>query len=95
MHVMLGELLDVVSVGTKAYAQRMLSVRAVDHRPNNGMRYAIGPPINISGISAGHKNTNNGYFLVTHTLSTPFSFRISISCVSFSTVGVHLGALVR
>ena len=51
---MLGELLDVVSVRTKAYAQRMLSVRVFDHRPNNGMRYAIGPPINISGISAGH-----------------------------------------
>ena len=92
---MLGELLDVVSVRTKAYAQRMLSVRVFDHRPNNGMRYAIGPPINISGISAGHKNTNNGYFLVIHTLSTPFSFRISISCVSFSAVGVRLGALVR
>ena len=41
------------------------------------------------------KNTSNGYFLVTHTSSTPFSFNTSICAVNCSTVGVFLGALVR
>ena len=67
----------------------------LDHRiPSNGIMYAIGPPTKKSGIIAGHRNTKSGYFRVTHTSSTPFSFRIEISSISFSLLGVFLGALV-
>ena len=73
----------------------MSSARVADHRtPNNGMMYAIGPPTKNSGIIAGHRNTKSGYFLVTHTSSTPFSFRIVISSTNFSLLGVFRGALV-
>ena len=95
MHVMLSVLLHAASVDTKAYVQRTLSARVVDHNPSNGMRYAIGPPINTSGRTAGHKNTNNGYLRVIHTISTPFSLSVAISFVNCSTDGVLPGALVR
>ena len=95
MHEMLGELLDVVSVDTRVYVQRMSSVRVVDYNPSIGMIYAIGPPNMNSGNTAGHKNTRSGYFLVTHTSSTPWCFRTSMSLFSCSIVGVRLGALVR
>ena len=94
MHVMLCVLQFAASVVTRAYVLRMLSARALDHSPKSGIKCAIGPPNKNRGIIAGNKNTNNGYFLVTHTSSTPFSFRISIWIVSFSFDGVFLGALV-
>ena len=87
--------LHAESADTRDYVLRTLSARVFDHSPNNGMINAIGPPSRNIGNIAGHKNTNNGYFLVTHTSSTPFSFRISMSLVNFSMVGVILGARVR
>jgi hypothetical protein len=83
------------SADTKACAQRISSVKAFDHNPSNGMIYAIGPPINTSGRIAGHKNTNNGYLRVIHTISTPFSLSVSMLFVNCSTDGVLAGALVR
>ena len=56
---------------------------------------AIGPPMINIGITAGHRNTSNGYFLVTQTISTPFSVSDLNSVANFSFVGVTLGALVR
>ena len=85
---------SAASVVTRAYVLRMLSARALDHSPISGMRCAIGPPNKNRGIIAGNRNTRSGYFLVTQTVSTPFSFKILISTVSFSFVGVFLGALV-
>ena len=85
-----------VSVDTRDCVQRMSSARVLDHRiPSNGIMYAIGPPTKNSGTIAGHRNTKSGYFRVTHTFSTPFSFKIEISSNSFSLLGVFLGALVR
>ena len=76
MHVTLFVQQHAESVGTRDYVLRISSARVADHSPNNGMINAIGPPKRNIGNIAGHKNTNNGYFLVTHTSSTPFSFRI-------------------
>ena len=87
-------LLLAASVDTRVYVLRMLSARALDHKPSNGIMYAIGPPNRNIGIIAGHKNTNSGYFLVIHTTSTPFSFRMLISVLSLSSDGVLAGALV-
>ena len=92
---MLSVLWHAASVDTKAYVQRTLSVRAVDHNPINGMIYAIGPPISTSGRIAGHKNTSNGYLRVIQTISTPFSLSVSMLFVNCSTDGVRAGALVR
>ena len=82
------------SAATRDYVLRMLSARVLDHSPIIGIIYAIGPPKRNNGIIAGHKNTSNGYFLVTQTSSTPCSFNLAISEDSFSLVGVFLGALV-
>ena len=85
-----------VSVDTRDCVLRMSSARVLDHIiPSNGMIYAIGPPTKNSGIIAGHRNTKSGYFRVTQTSSTPFSFRIEISSKSFYLLDVFRGALVR
>lgn len=94
MHVMQFVLLRAVSVVTRDFVPRISSARAVDYSPSNGIMNAIGPPTRNNGISAGHRNTRSGYFLVIQTSSTPFSLSISISAASFSLVGVLLGARV-
>ena len=84
----------VENVATKDYALRILRERALDHRPKNGNKKAIGPPISNSGSVAGHKNTRRGYFLVIQTESTPLSTNSLIDDCSSSLVGVLDGALV-
>ena len=59
----------VENVAIRDYALRILRERELDYpKPNAGNIIAIGPPTSNSGIVAGQRKTNSGYFLVTQTL---------------------------